>query len=526
MKLATLKIDQISAGENIRKDITKESLTGLINSIKEVGIIQPILVRENNGKFELVAGYRRFNAAKYAELKELPALISNIEKDERIEYQLTENLQRKDLNPLDEALAYSDLGKDFSVKDIMVITGKSEYRIRRVLSLLNLCSEVKEMIRKEELSEEHAFVVSRLSSAKNQKNLANDIKRYKYSPAKAESELSNYSNVLEGACFDKTQCKACTFNGTLMKDLFDKDNSLAGKCLNIDCFSKKIVEVQKKKETELKKQGKKVIIVSEEPQYGSKEYEAMKEIVDFTGYEAQSFPKEQFKEECSATCPTFATIIGPNGQDKQVCLNQECFKRSVKKAKAVERKANAIPKTGDPEKDASIDFEARQKANRVDFFKRDFYIKGLKGEIKDIQVNRLILHILFQSENGGGETISEFLGLEKKQSNYLIGSLKLIELLSNEKLLSIIKQVILSRLNEYPTEELEYLGTEAKLNISKQFVITKEYLEKFSKAGLQKLGKELKLILGSLAWKDKKPEIIHAMLHSGTKGKVPKEMIK
>lgn len=527
MNLQTIKIDSISAGENIRKDITKDSLSSLIASIKDKGILQPLLVRSNGKQYDLLDGYRRFQAAKYANLSSIPALVIDIEKDERIEYQLVANLQRKDLNPLDEALAYKELGEDFSAKDLMVITGKSEYRIKRILALLNLCPEVKEMIKKGEISEDHGFVLTRVSSGKFQKALASDIKRYKYSPARAENELSHYSQRLEAACFDKKDCKECTFNGSLMKDLFDKkENNLDGQCLNGDCFFKKIAAFQKSKEEELKKQGKKVIVVKEEPRYGTKEYEAMKEIVDFSGYEAQFFSKEQYEGECTKTCPTFAYIIGSNGQVKSVCLNKDCFMRAIRKAKAIERKATALPKTGDPEKDASIQYESRQKENRVDFFKREFFIKELKEAIKDIQVNRLLLHQLFEMENGSKENISELLGHTKKQPNYLMRDLKLLEKFSNNKLLTTVKQVILSRLNDYTTDELQALGEEASVNIAKKFVITQEYLNKFSKAGLMKLSKDLKLKVGSLVWKDKKSEIIKTLLGSGTKGKVPKEMLK
>jgi len=527
MNLQTIKLDQISAGENIRKDITKESLASLIESIKEKGILQPLLVRTNGEKFDLLDGYRRFSAAKFAELKEVPVISIDIDKGDRIEYQLVANLQRKDLNAIDEALAYKSLGDDFSVKDIMVITGKPEYRIRRILALLTLCDEVKEMIKNSIISEDHGFVLTRVYSPKFQKNLANDIKRYGYSPARAEGELNHYSQQLETSCFDKKDCNACTFNGNLLKDLFDKEESrLSGRCLNADCFFKKISEFQKTEEVKLKKTGKKVIILKDEPSYGSKEYDAMKELVDFTGYEAQGFDKDKYKEECMATCPTFAYIIGPASQTKPVCLNQECFKRSLRKAKAVERKATSIPKTGDPEKDASIAYESRQKENRVDFFKRDFFIKGLKEKISDKQLNRILLHKLFSLESSNGESISELLKLEKKQPNYMVRDIARLETLSNDKLISLIKELILSHLNDYDTLTLELLGVEASLNIGKQFVITKEYLEKFSKAGLMKFSKELKLKVGSLVFKDKKDEIIKTMLGSGVKGKVPKEMIK
>ena len=79
MNLQILKTDEINAGENIRKDITKESLSGLIESIRDKGILQPLLVKKVGEKFELIAGFRRFNAAKYAKLETVPALLFDID---------------------------------------------------------------------------------------------------------------------------------------------------------------------------------------------------------------------------------------------------------------------------------------------------------------------------------------------------------------------------------------------------------------------------------------------------------------
>ena len=222
--------------------------------------------------------------------------------------------------------------------------------------------------------------------------------------------------------------------------------------LNADCFFKKISEFQKEQEAKFKKTGKKVIVMKDEPSYGTKEYEALKELVDFTGYEAQGFDKEKFNTECNTTCPTFAFIIGPTGQTKPVCLNKECFQRSLRKAKAIERRGTALPKTEDPEKDASIQYEARQKANRVDFFKREFFIKGMKGNAKDVQINRLLLHQLFQSESGNGESISLLLKTGKKKSNWEVRSLELLNEFTNGKLIELVKEVILNRLNNYTIE--------------------------------------------------------------------------
>jgi len=525
MQLTVLKIDQVIPGDNIRKDITKESLASLIASVKENGILQPLLVRKNGEKFDLIAGYRRFNAAKYAELKEIPVMVKDVTEDDRVEIQLIENLQRSDINPIDEALAYKDLGEEYKASDLKVITGKSEYHIKRILSLLNLCAEIKELVKNRELSEDHGVVISRLHDAKLQKALATQIKREKLSPRQAESELERYCKNINNAAFDKTQCKTCTFNGSTMKDMFDKDNDLNGQCLNLDCFFKKVAEFQKLKEAEFKKKGIQVVIMKEEPKYGSKEYKALEECKDFGGYNAEGFDKTQFETECSKTCKTFAALINPFGVIKMVCMNEACFNKSLRRAKASERKATSLPKTGDPEKDASIEFELKKKESRVDLTKREFYMKNLKDSLKEVQASRLLVHLLFQLEKGNAETISELLGL-KKQANWQCRDYKRLSELTNAKAQELIKALVLGHLQDYSTEELEAFGAEAGLNIGKQFVITQEYLEKFSKAGLMKLGNELKLKVGSLVWKGKKDEIIKIMLASGCKGKVPKEILK
>lgn len=526
MTLAVLKIEEIKPGDNIRKDITKESLSGLINSVKEKGILQPVLVKKNGTGYDLIAGYRRYSAAKAAGLTEIPVLITDLDKKDRINYQITENLQREDLNPIDEALAYQALGEKYKAKDIMVITGKTEYRIKKILSLLNLCADVKKMVSAGELSADHAFVVSKLSSVKQQKDLAAEIKKYRYSVVQAEEEMLNYARQLENAEFDKTACKECTFNGNLLKDLFDKDTNVKGTCLNIDCFHKKIADQQKKTAKKLEAEGKKVIVFEEEPKYGSKEYKALEEVVDFNSFEAQAFDKEQFTNECSKTCPTFAMVIKPYGKLCPTCLNKDCFKRSLKKAKAAERKATNIASTGDKDKDTAIQYDVRRKENRVDLFKRSFFIGHLLKKATELQINRITLHLLFESEPGNSESISEYLGLKKKIANWNARELKFIEGLTNKQLIDLIKKVVLSRLNNYSTADLQKFAEEVKINIAKEFVIDAEYLKNFSKDGLEKLAKELKVKLGSLMFKEKKDVIIDAMLKSGTKGKVPKEMLK
>lgn len=131
-----------------RKNFPLESLEELANSIKIHGVIQPIVVRSIEGGFELVAGERRFRASKIAGLKDIKAVIENFTDKQIAEIALIENLQREDLNPIEEAEAYHKLIEEFSLTQdqLSLRIGKSRSAIANTLRLLGLCKEVKEML--------------------------------------------------------------------------------------------------------------------------------------------------------------------------------------------------------------------------------------------------------------------------------------------------------------------------------------------------------------------------------------------
>jgi len=135
-----------------------ETLKELAESIKNQGIAQPILVRMRKGNYELVAGERRLRAAKLAGLAVIPAIIKDFSDEESIELSLIENLQREDLNPIDEAEAYNRLVSQFNLtqEQIAKRVGKNRSTVGNMLRLLELSSEIKKSLHKEELSVGHA----------------------------------------------------------------------------------------------------------------------------------------------------------------------------------------------------------------------------------------------------------------------------------------------------------------------------------------------------------------------------------
>lgn len=141
-----------------RTDFNEESLQELANSIKEQGIIEPILLRMQQGKYELVAGERRLRAAKIAGLSNIPAIIKDFTDEQSLEISLIENLQRKDLNPLDEAEGYARLAREFNLtqEEIAKKVGKDRSTITNMLRVLSLPDEIKASLRGKEISVGHA----------------------------------------------------------------------------------------------------------------------------------------------------------------------------------------------------------------------------------------------------------------------------------------------------------------------------------------------------------------------------------
>lgn len=154
-----LTIKQIRANPyQPRKEFDEEGLKELADSIRENGVFQPILVRKALNGYELVAGERRLRASKLAGKKDIPAIIVDFDDKQMMEISLLENIQRKDLTPLEEAMAYSQLIKklNYTQDELAKRIGKSRSNVTNMLRLLNLPDEVKEYVNKGKLSYGHA----------------------------------------------------------------------------------------------------------------------------------------------------------------------------------------------------------------------------------------------------------------------------------------------------------------------------------------------------------------------------------
>ncbi len=177
-----------------RQDFSEDAMVDLINSIKQNGILQPLTLRDlGDGKYELIAGERRWRAASAAGLESVPGYIIGIEADvEMLEYAMVENVQRENLNPIEEAEGYALLsGKyDMTQDQIAQKVGKKRTTISNSLRLLKLPPEIKKSLRKGEISAGHARAILQLRKSTQMQNLFRRVIREKISVRKVEEIAS------------------------------------------------------------------------------------------------------------------------------------------------------------------------------------------------------------------------------------------------------------------------------------------------------------------------------------------------
>ena len=160
-----------------RKNFNEDKLQELADSIKKYGIIEPIIVQAQKDHYEIVAGERRWRAAMKAGLKEVPVLIRSFTEQEKAEISLIENIQREDLNPIEEALAYKTLLEKYNLKqdEVAEIVSKSRTTITNSMRLLNLCDEVQQMLINEMLTQGHARALLAIEDKEQQYSIAQRV---------------------------------------------------------------------------------------------------------------------------------------------------------------------------------------------------------------------------------------------------------------------------------------------------------------------------------------------------------------
>jgi ParB family chromosome partitioning protein len=172
-----------------RKQFDEEALASLAESIETYGVIQPIMLRKNDRGYELVAGERRWRAARKAGLREVPAIVRDLNEEENALFAMIENMQREDLNPMEEAAAFRNIMDtyDLTQEEMSKSVGKSRPYIANTLRLLKLPQDIRDMIVRSELTLGHANAIGAIKDKKRQLAVARQIVRESLSVRDAES---------------------------------------------------------------------------------------------------------------------------------------------------------------------------------------------------------------------------------------------------------------------------------------------------------------------------------------------------
>lgn len=192
--VTTVKITMVEPNKKQpRKTFNEDSLQELADSIKLHGVIEPLIVQDRKDHYEIIAGERRWRASKKAGLKEIPVIIKNYTEKEIVEISLIENIQREDLNPIEEALAYKALLEEFNLKqdEVAERVSKSRAAVTNSLRLLKLCEPVQQMIIDDMLTTGHARALIGIENPEEQHNLALKIFDEKLSVREVEKLVKN-----------------------------------------------------------------------------------------------------------------------------------------------------------------------------------------------------------------------------------------------------------------------------------------------------------------------------------------------
>ena len=212
-----------------RKNFDEDALQELADSIKQFGLLQPILVQDKGEYYEIIAGERRWRAAKLAGLKEVPVIIRNYSSQEIVEISLIENIQREDLNPIEEAQAYKRLLTEFNLKqdEVAERVSKSRTAVTNSMRLLKLCDGVQQMIIDDMLSTGHARALIPIEDPELQLQLAQRIFDEKLSVRDTEKLVKEIKNP------KKPKEKVKTVNDFIYKDLANKMKEVMGTKVSI-----------------------------------------------------------------------------------------------------------------------------------------------------------------------------------------------------------------------------------------------------------------------------------------------------
>ena len=548
-----LKLEQVVPSE-VNPGGTRKGIDELTASVKEKGIIQPIIVRpvKGNGHYEIVAGHRRFLAATNAGLGEIPAIVQELPDDEAIEVAIIENDQREDANPLDEAKAFKRLMENDEVETIAARIGRTVGYVQGRVKLLGLCKEAKQALSSGKISLGHAQVLLRLRGKDEQRALLSDILSgeggHGITVAAAKAMVRENSLALADAPFDISGCESCAFRSGNQAELFPelKDTE---ECSDRACFYKKTLAYYRARTKEKEDAGFKVIRDIEEiKELGGFSGDKMNLIVPSTkeaspySYPASYYPPK-YKSKCEKCTDHHAFYVyeekvysGSRIEAGEVCLNPKCLAEMLKeKEKAKEQEAKEKVKTNEPTEKPAREVNPLTLKAHAEAARDRFMVTHLTPRVESSEAltkRFIIYHMLdrFTYFSGNAkqvrdEIIREICSpeyfKEKKFSGWHL--YLLVGTVLEENLPALLTKVVLATIPFTDPKALLHMTPEAGIDMTRDFVMDETFINTKTKAELLRMVKDLGLNVAATE-KNKKAEIVAAIQAQDLVGKATSEL--
>lgn len=509
--METRKTEELKTNGQVRKELG--DLTELTRSIKEKGILQPILIDKDN---VVIAGHRRLEAAKLAGLKEIPAILTKVDNESRQEIQLIENIHRKDLNPIEEAKAYKAWMKSVgaTTEKLAQRIGKTNQYIDRRLRILKASPETSKALQEGKIELGHALLLCQMTS-EQQKKAIQDITDY-------DLTVQNFADQIRW--MQKVDFIDIPFRTDYQqKTLLDVDKELNPMC-SIEselkehkAFTKEIAEYVESRRKLLRSKGIKVFNSLEEAKKAHPNMEAIHTYENGYSNAVKSLPGS--KEN--------AVIVDFKYGDLDIQVIQ------LEKKKEPERKEKAKKMTEKEQEDTEKQLELDRKEklqNRIKLYKRNVLLEGIPKKIESNTKTAKILTLwaLLEPQRMGWtldswqEEILKEIDCTVDEYGRNEDIIACIATLTESKIDKFILKAITGKMHQIAECDLKKLSELTKFDLSKEWQIDQAYLEMHTKEQLEKLCKEINIVYidGS------KGEVVKGILTAKLKGIVPKAIQK
>ena len=534
---------------NPRKTFKGPEFDELVDSIREQGVIQPVLVRPIEGKdvpYELVFGERRLKASIVVSKKNggpenntIPALIRELDDDQAFELTTIENLQREDLNELEEAQGFkmfADRKGEEALPELAERTGKDIRYIRRRLAVLTLPKKVLKSWQNGELRYGHLQQLLRLGNKKDileHHREALDGWDGPMSVRELKHHIDGLAPKFELAVFnpEKEGCISCHKNSDIQKKLFGIEELDKAHCLDPGCFKKKQNDFLNGhwKETEYYKV------------HGTNGFR----YIDNLGYSnAEYFYSGRILKICKS-CDKFVSLLYDDGRPcrEKACIDPKCYKKTYEKSK---NKGKAKGSGSNPDDGPRVPWHG-------EYFREQFYQTRLPEKFKEVRprevvADRLTLFSLLKSNGELHSWFSKKLDLKKAENDYGHYWLDSKELFASiaemdiDRIAELLKEASLQVILQGDPDRRRVVGDHIGIDLAKEWIINEEYLQKKTKAEILSIGEKFGIfqddnaraflfeVLNKKRGKFKsckKSELVRVFLESGAdlSGKVPDEIL-